>query len=43
MASVGIDIGSKTIKVVVLDGEGAVVHSVYRRHRADVLPGRCTS
>ena len=36
MASVGIDIGSKTIKVVVLDGEGAVVHSVYRRHRADV-------
>lgn len=36
MASIGIDIGSKTIKVVVLDGEGAVVHSVYRRHRADV-------
>ena len=30
MASIGIDIGSKTIKVVVLDGEGAVVHSVYR-------------
>ncbi|RDB63148.1 hypothetical protein C1878_04580 [Gordonibacter sp. 28C] len=33
---IGIDVGSKTIKVVVLDGGGNTVHSVYRRHRSDV-------
>lgn len=32
----GIDAGSKTIKVVVLDDEGTVVHSIYRRHRFDI-------
>ncbi|MFR8299551.1 MAG: hypothetical protein ACLVC4_07865, partial [Gordonibacter urolithinfaciens] len=31
---IGIDAGSKTIKVVVLDEDGAIVHAVYRRHRA---------
>ncbi|MBX9033239.1 BadF/BadG/BcrA/BcrD ATPase family protein [Gordonibacter massiliensis (ex Traore et al. 2017)] len=33
---IGIDAGSKTIKVVVVDEDGAVVHSVYRRHRSDI-------
>ena len=33
---VGIDAGSKTIKVVVLDEEGALRYSVYRRHRANI-------
>lgn len=33
---IGIDAGSKTIKVVVLDEDGAVVHAVYRRHRANI-------
>lgn len=34
--SIGIDAGSKTIKVVVLDESGNVLHSVYRRHRSDI-------
>lgn len=33
---IGIDAGSKTIKIVVLDERGAVERSVYRRHRADI-------
>ena len=33
---VDIDAGSKTIKVVVVDEAGAVVHSLYRRHRSDI-------
>ena len=33
---IGIDAGSKTIKVVVADQSGAVERSVYRRHRADI-------
>ena len=33
---IGIDAGSKTIKVVVLDERGDTVHSVYRRHRSDI-------
>ncbi|RDB61758.1 hypothetical protein C1878_10135 [Gordonibacter sp. 28C] len=33
---IGIDAGSKTIKVVVVDEDDAVVHSVYRRHRSDI-------
>ena len=32
----GIDVGSTTIKVVVLDRSGAVVHSRYHRHHSDV-------
>lgn len=34
---IGIDAGSKTIKVVVIDETGAVERSSYRRHRADIL------
>ncbi len=33
---IGIDIGSKTIKMVVLDESGSVLHKAYRRHRADI-------
>ena len=33
---IGIDAGSKTIKVVVLDESGSIVHSLYRRHRSDI-------
>ena len=33
---IGIDAGSKTIKVVVLDGRGEIIRSVYRRHLANI-------
>ncbi len=33
--NIGIDIGSTTLKVVVLDTSKQVVHKVYRRHKAD--------
>lgn len=33
---IGIDAGSKTIKVVVVDEHGTLVHSLYRRHRSDI-------
>lgn len=33
---IGIDAGSKTVKVVVVEEDGSIVHSVYRRHRADI-------
>lgn len=33
---IGIDAGSKTIKVVVLNESGAVERATYRRHRADI-------
>ena len=33
--SVGIDIGSTTLKICVLDGEGQLVHHAYRRHNAN--------
>lgn len=33
---IGIDAGSKTIKVVVVEEDGSIVHSAYRRHRADI-------
>ncbi|MCL2826680.1 MAG: hypothetical protein FWD72_04675, partial [Eggerthellaceae bacterium] len=33
---IGIDAGSKTIKVVVLDEEGGLLYSLYRRHRANI-------
>ncbi len=32
----GMDIGSKTLKIVVLDDGGKVVYSCYRRHRANI-------
>ena len=34
---IGIDAGSKTIKVIVLDAEGEPVFSLYRRHRSDIV------
>lgn len=34
---IGIDLGSKTIKVVAIDETGRTVHSLYHRHRSDVL------
>ncbi len=33
---IGIDAGSKTIKVVILDADNTVLYSSYRRHRADI-------
>jgi predicted CoA-substrate-specific enzyme activase len=32
----GIDVGSTTVKVAVLDGNDQILYSVYRRHHADV-------
>ena len=32
----GIDVGSTTVKVAVLDNNQQIVYSVYRRHHADV-------
>ncbi|MDR0849110.1 MAG: acyl-CoA dehydratase activase-related protein [Propionibacteriaceae bacterium] len=34
--SLGLDVGSTTVKAVVLDTDGAVIFSDYRRHNADV-------
>ena len=36
MYRIGIDAGSKTIKLVVIDGEGKVAHSLYRRHGSNI-------
>lgn len=36
MYRIGIDAGSKTIKLVVLAEDGSVVHSMYRRHRSNI-------
>ena len=33
----GIDIGSTTAKVVILDGESQIAYSDYRRHHAETL------
>ena len=33
---IGIDVGSTTVKVVVLDTEGSILYSRYERHRADI-------
>ena len=32
----GIDVGSTTVKVVVLETDGTVLFSKYQRHRADI-------
>ena len=34
---IGIDAGSKTIKVVVINAEGRTIHSLYHRHKSDIL------
>lgn len=33
---IGIDAGSKTIKLVLLDPDGKVVHTIYKRHRSNI-------
>ena len=33
---IGIDVGSTTVKLAILDEDDGVRHSVYRRHHADV-------
>ncbi len=33
---IGIDVGSTTVKVAVLDDENQILHSCYRRHHADI-------
>ena len=35
--TMGIDIGSTTAKVVLLDGQSEIVFSTYRRHKAEIL------
>lgn len=36
MLHIGIDVGSTTVKLAILDGENEVRYSIYRRHHADV-------
>lgn len=36
VSRVGLDIGSTTVKLVVLDEDGQIIHSDYRRHYADI-------
>ncbi|MDR0872658.1 MAG: acyl-CoA dehydratase activase-related protein [Prevotellaceae bacterium] len=33
---VGIDVGSTTLKIIVLDERNEIVHKIYRRHKADI-------
>ena len=33
---VGVDIGSTTLKVAVMDGAGTLIFSAYQRHQADI-------
>ena len=33
---IGIDAGSKTIKVVIADADGAILHSAYQRHQSNI-------
>ena len=33
---IGIDVGSTTVKVAVLDDNNEILHSCYRRHHADI-------
>ncbi len=37
MLRVGIDVGSTTIKTVVLDEEGKIIHSTYERHYSEII------
>ena len=38
MLSLGLDLGSTTVKYVLLDSDGARLAADYRRHRSAVLP-----
>ena len=33
---IGIDVGSTTVKIAVLDDDDNIIYSDYRRHRADI-------
>ena len=33
---IGVDVGSTTVKLLVLDETDAIVYSVYRRHHSDI-------
>ena len=35
VCSIGIDVGSTTLKVVVLNDRNEIIYKVYRRHKAD--------
>lgn len=35
ICSIGIDVGSTTLKVVVLNDRNEIIYKVYRRHKAD--------
>ncbi len=41
--SIGVDIGSTTLKIAVLDENGALLHSDYRRHNADIRQAASTT
>lgn len=32
----GIDAGSKTVKLVLTDNQGRIIHSLYKRHRSNI-------
>ena len=34
--NIGVDVGSTTLKIIVLSRENKVIHKVYRRHKADI-------
>ncbi|HZJ89036.1 MAG TPA: BadF/BadG/BcrA/BcrD ATPase family protein, partial [Sphaerochaeta sp.] len=36
MIAVGLDIGSTTMKVVALNGQGSLIHTSYRRHYSEI-------
>ena len=36
VSRVGLDVGSTTVKIAVLDDEGRIMYSDYRRHYADI-------
>ena len=36
MLRIGVDVGSTTVKLLVLDPDDQIVFSVYRRHHSDV-------
>lgn len=36
MYRIGVDAGSKTVKVVLLDEEGKIAHGAYQRHKSDI-------
>ena len=37
----GIDVGSTTLKIIVLNSENDIIHKIYRRHKADIQTVFC--